>query len=83
MKKIVFIVGSLREKSFNGSLAKLAETALQGKAEIEYIKADAVPFLNNTTIYGEEREERCRKIRAFQGNVSKKCLILSQKWGKI
>ena len=46
MKKIVFIVGSLREKSFNGSLAKLAETALQGKAEIEYIKADAVPFLN-------------------------------------
>ncbi len=46
MKKIVFIVGSLREKSFNGSLAKLAEAALQGKAEIEYIKADAVPFLN-------------------------------------
>lgn len=46
MKKIVFIVGSLREKSFNGSLAKLAESALQGKAEIEYIKADAVPFLN-------------------------------------
>ena len=46
MKKIVFIVGSLREKSFNGSLAKLAESALQGKAEIEYIKADAVSFLN-------------------------------------
>ena len=46
MKKIVFIVGSLRKNSFNRSLAKLAEAALQDKAKVEYIQADAVPFLN-------------------------------------
>ena len=49
MKKIVFIVGSLRKNSFNRSLAKLAEAALQGKAKVEYIQADAVDRLNSFT----------------------------------
>ena len=46
MKKIVFIIGSLRKQSFNGILAKVAEEALRDKAEITYIRPDAVPYLN-------------------------------------
>lgn len=46
MKKIVFIVGSLRKQSFNGMLAKVAEAALKDKAETTYIRPDEVPYLN-------------------------------------
>ena len=46
MKKIVFIVGSLRKQSFNGMLAKVAEAALKDEAEITYIRPDEVPYLN-------------------------------------
>lgn len=46
MKKIVFIVGSLRKNSFNGILAKTAEEALKNRAEITYIRPDEVPYLN-------------------------------------
>lgn len=46
MKKIVFIVGSLRKKSFNGILAEIAAAALKGKAEVAYVHPDEVPFLN-------------------------------------
>lgn len=46
MKKIVFMVGSLRKQSFNGILAKVAEAALKYKAGITYIRPDDVPYLN-------------------------------------
>ena len=46
MKKIVFVIGSLRKKSFNGILADIAAAALKGKAEVTYVRPDAVPFLN-------------------------------------
>ena len=46
LKKIVFVVGSLRKKSFNGVLAGIAESALKGKADVTYIRPDEVPFLN-------------------------------------
>lgn len=36
MKKVLFIVGSLREKSFNRQLAKKAEALLEGRAEVKY-----------------------------------------------
>ena len=46
MKKVVFIVGSLRKQSFNGVLADLAAASLRGKADVTYVRPDAVPFLN-------------------------------------
>ena len=46
MKKILFIVGSLREKSFNRQLAKKAESILKGKAEVKYLDFTDLPFVN-------------------------------------
>ncbi len=36
MTKVLFIVGSLREGSFNQQLAAQAEKVLEGKAEVYY-----------------------------------------------
>ena len=44
MKNILFIVGSLREGSFNHQLATKAEQALAGKANVTYLD------LNNSYI---------------------------------
>lgn len=46
MKKILFIVGSLRKGSFNEQLAKHAETLLQGKAEVSYLDYTQIPVFN-------------------------------------
>lgn len=46
MKKILFVVGSLRKESFNRQLAKEAEALLQGKAEIAYLDYTSLPFVN-------------------------------------
>jgi len=46
MKKIVFIIGSLRKGSFNGRLAKCAEEALAGRAEIAYLDPRSVPLMD-------------------------------------
>ena len=46
MKTILFVVGSLREKSFNRQLAKKAETLLEGKAEVRYLDFASLPFVN-------------------------------------
>ena len=36
-KKVLFIVGSLRQGSFNHQLASQAENILAGKAEVSYL----------------------------------------------
>ena len=41
-KKILFIVGSLREGSFNHQMALEAEKALAGKAEVSYLDYSAI-----------------------------------------
>lgn len=46
MKQILFIVGSLREKSFNRQLAKKAEELLKDKAEVMYLDYKALPLIN-------------------------------------
>lgn len=46
MSKLLFIVGSLREGSFNHQLAKEAEKALAGKAEVSYLDYAQVPIFN-------------------------------------
>lgn len=46
MKKVLFIIGSLREKSFNRQLAKKAEVLLEGKAEVTYLDYSDLPMIN-------------------------------------
>lgn len=46
MKKILFIVGSLRKNSFNSQLAAVAEEMLKGKAEVSYLDYSKLPFIN-------------------------------------
>ena len=46
MKNILFIVGSLREGSFNHQLATKAEQALVGKANVTYLDYKEVPVFN-------------------------------------
>lgn len=46
MSKVLFIVGSLRQGSFNHQLALQAEKALAGKAEVSYLDYKDVPFMN-------------------------------------
>ena len=45
-KKVLFIIGSLREGSFNHQMALKAEKALVGKAEISYLDYSAIPLFN-------------------------------------
>lgn len=46
MKRILFIVGSLRKESFNKKLAKEAEQMLAGRAVVEYLDYSHVPPMN-------------------------------------
>ena len=46
MSKVLFIVGSLRQGSFNHQLAQLAEKALAGKAEVSYLDYTQIPVFN-------------------------------------
>ena len=46
MKNILFIVGSLREGSFNHQLAQNAEKALEGKANVSYLDWENVPMFS-------------------------------------
>lgn len=45
-KKVLFIVGSLREGSFNYQMALEAEKALAGKAEVSYLDYSAIPLFS-------------------------------------
>ncbi len=46
MKNILFIVGSLREGSFNHQLAQNAEKVLEGKANVSYLDWKNVPMFS-------------------------------------
>ena len=46
MKKILFIIGSLRKESFNKKLAKEVEEMLAGRAMVEYLDYSDVPLMN-------------------------------------
>ena len=45
-KKVLFIVGSLREGSFNHQMALETEKALAGKAEVSYLDYSAIPLFS-------------------------------------
>lgn len=44
--KVLFVVGSLRRESFNKQVAKHVEQELSGKAEVEWLHYEDVPFMN-------------------------------------
>ncbi|MDO4910387.1 MAG: NADPH-dependent FMN reductase [Corynebacterium sp.] len=46
MKKILIVLGSQREKSFNGVLANAIASSLEGKAEVSFLDFADVPFVN-------------------------------------
>lgn len=46
MKNILFIVGSLRQQSFNRQLAAMAEKMLANQFNIKYLDFEEVPFMN-------------------------------------
>ena len=46
MKKILFIIGSLRKESFNKKLAEEVELMLAGRATVEYLDYSDVPLMN-------------------------------------
>ena len=45
-KKVLFIVGSLRQGSFNHQMALEAEKALAGKAEVSYLDYSTIPLFS-------------------------------------
>ena len=45
-KKILFVVGSLREKSFNRQLAHAIEPLVAGRADVSLLEYADVPFMN-------------------------------------
>ena len=46
MKKILFVIGSLRNGSFDAQFAKHAEKLLDGKAEVSYLDWSQVPVFS-------------------------------------
>ena len=46
MKRILFVVGSLRAKSFNRQLARLAQEMINGRAEVLELDYSDLPMLN-------------------------------------
>ena len=59
MKRILFIVGSLREGSFNRQLAREAEQMIGARAEVTYLDYKDVPLINQDIEF-PEREAVCR-----------------------
>lgn len=51
MKKILFIIGSLRKQSFNRELCVMVKGMLQGKAEVTELDYSQVPFINQDDEY--------------------------------
>lgn len=51
MKKILFIIGSLRKQSFNRELSEMVKGMLQGKAEVTELDYLQVPFINQDEEY--------------------------------
>jgi chromate reductase len=51
MKKILFMIGSLRKQSFNREVSELVKNLLQGKAEVTELDYSAVPLMNQDIEY--------------------------------
>lgn len=51
MKKILFVVGSLRKGSFNKQLAELTKELIGNRAEVSCFSLEGVPFINQDEEY--------------------------------
>lgn len=51
MKKILFVIGSLRRQSFNRELSETVKSMLQSKAEVTELDYFQVPFINQDDEY--------------------------------
>lgn len=51
MKKILFVIGSLRKQSFNRELSEMVKGMLQSKAEVTELDYFQVPFINQNDEY--------------------------------
>ena len=51
MKKILFVIGSLRKQSFNRELSETVKSMLQSKAEVTELDYFQVPFINQDDEY--------------------------------
>lgn len=69
MRKILFIVGSLRKGSFNEKLAKIAEEALKDRAEISYLNPREVPMYDQDIEFPLDKsvEEAWNKVKDVDG----------------
>lgn len=61
MKKILFIIGSLRKDSFNKQLAHEVETLLSGRASTAYLDYSDVPLINQDIEF--PAPEAVRRVR--------------------
>ena len=62
MKKILFIIGSLRKESFNRQLALEAEKMIGTQAEVTYLDYSDVPLINQDIEFPEP--EAVGRLRA-------------------
>ncbi len=62
MKKILFVIGSLRKESFNRKLAMTAEELIAGRAAVRYLDYSDLPFMNQDLEAAEP--EAVRRVRA-------------------
>ena len=62
MKKILFIIGSLRKESFNRQLALEAEKIIGSQAEVTYLDYSDVPLINQDIEFPEP--EAVSRLRA-------------------
>ena len=61
MKKILFIVGSLRKNSFNKSLAESAAAIIGNRAKVSFLDYSDIPFMNQDIEY--PAPEAVKRIR--------------------
>ncbi|MDO5088222.1 MAG: NADPH-dependent FMN reductase [Leptotrichiaceae bacterium] len=45
-KNLLFIIGSLREKSFNSTVAKYVEKIVEDRADVEFLEYSKLPYMN-------------------------------------
>lgn len=67
MKKILFVVGTLRNNSFNLQLAKTVEKLLENKAEVSYLDYSKVPVFSQdleTPVLDSVQEVRNRVLES-------------------
>lgn len=68
-KKILFIIGSLRKKSFNSTMAKYVEEIVREKADVEILEYSKLPYMNQDIEFPtpEEVEKVREKVSSVDG----------------